>query len=164
MGTFKSKKTISSSPSYIPGIAREIERFYKNDGYEVVAQELIGGTYDISITKGGVFKAVLGMRTALKINIQPLNDSIFIEAGVGIFGQQALPTAISMLVFWPVLIPQIWGMIQQSQLDEQAINIAQAYVDSHPVESDNSTMKFCTTCGAQQESKAKFCNNCGAKL
>lgn len=51
------------------------------------------------------------MKTALKVNIIPNGNYIQITAGVGIFGQQAIPTVISMLFFWPVLITQISGMV-----------------------------------------------------
>jgi hypothetical protein len=29
---------------------------------------------------------------------------MYIEAGIGIFGQQAIPTLITMFVAWPVII------------------------------------------------------------
>ena len=39
--------------------------------------DLISGGYDISITKGNMFKAVLGMKTALKVHIYPANEQIW---------------------------------------------------------------------------------------
>ena len=55
--------------------------------------------HDISITKGGLFKAVLGMKTALKVTLLPQGTEVSFEAGVGIWKQQAVPTIISMLIF-----------------------------------------------------------------
>ena len=46
-----------------------------------------------------------------------------VSMDVGVFGKQALPTAISTLVFWPVLIPQIYGLVQQNELDKEAYRV-----------------------------------------
>ena len=64
MGTFKSTKTFFASPEIIPAIVKDITGTFTNEGYQVQAQDLISGGYDISITKGNMFKAVLGMKTA----------------------------------------------------------------------------------------------------
>ena len=65
MGTFKSTKTFFASPEIIPAIVKDITGTFTNEGYQVQAQDLISGGYDISITKGNMFKAVLGMKTKL---------------------------------------------------------------------------------------------------
>ena len=125
MAAFSTKRTLFCSTSLLPDMAGTLQEEFERDGYEVKVTELSTGGYDISITKGGVFKAVLGMKTALKVTLRPLsNDAVAFEAGVGIFGQQAIPTIISMFFFWPVLLTQIWGMIEQSQLDEKALALA----------------------------------------
>ncbi len=173
MGTFKSNKTFFAAPALIPAIARDIVADFTNDGYEVQSQELMSGGYDISITKGGMFKAVIGMKTALKVNIRPNgSDGIQIEAGVGIFGQQAIPTVISMLFFWPVLITQISGMISQAKMDDRVMVIAAdtiaraAFSQQAPASSGQPTAgrKFCTRCGKSNEADAAFCSGCGNKL
>jgi hypothetical protein len=129
MGAFKSTKILNAAESQIPGIASEIEKVLKAEGYQVETTS-VAKTYNISVTKGGLFKAVLGMKTSLNVNICPQGgaNAIFIEAGVGIFKQQAIPTIISMFFLWPVLVTQIWGMIQQSKLDKHVINIAENYL------------------------------------
>lgn len=171
MGTFKSSKTLFAQPSMIPTIAAEIVSNFTNEGYEVESQELISGGYDISITKGGVFKAVLGMKSALKVGIQPQGGNIFIEAGVGIFGQQAIPTVISMFFLWPVLLTQIWGMIEQSKLDDRVIEIAETVIVREKPQTGyvaapafTPAGKFCTQCGKRLEADAIFCSGCGEKL
>ena len=129
MATFSTKKNLQCSTVLLPDIAGTIQEEFQNEGYEVVTNELSTGGYDISITKGGVFKAVLGMKTALKVTLRPLsNDVVAFEAGVGIFGQQAIPTIISMFFFWPVLLTQVWGMVEQSQLDDKALAIAERVI------------------------------------
>ena len=170
MATFSTKKILYGSTSLIPAIANRIQEEFQNEGYEVAMDALSSGGYDISITKGGVFKAVLGMKTALKVTLLPQGSNIHFEAGVGIWGQQAIPTIISMLFFWPVLITQIWGMVEQSKLDDKALEIAKDVIymnnngrmASHSTSSNGS--KFCTDCGTQNAESANFCNGCGKPL
>lgn len=172
MGTFNTKTILNSNPSLIPAIADRICQTFAADGYEINRDNLMSGGVDISVTKGGVFKAIVGMKTALKITLIPQSNSISFEAGVGIFGQQALPTVISMLFFWPVLLTQIWGLIQQSGLDDKALTAAQAVIsETGGYSSANlgnvtpppvpGTSKFCTNCGAKLSDNARFCSNCG---
>ena len=160
---------VKRSPSLIPAIANRIQEEFQNESYEVSMDALSSGGYDISITKGGVFKAVLGMKTALKVTLLPQDSNIHFEAGVGIWGQQAIPTVISMLFFWPVLITQIWGMVEQSKLDDKALEIAQDVINmnNHVGTSSASSStggKFCTNCGVAVSEQARFCPECGAKL
>ncbi len=168
MATFNTKKTLYGSASLIPAIAGRIHEEFQNDSYEVATVALSSGGYDISITKGGVFKAVLGMKTALKVTLIPQGRNVDFEAGVGIWGQQAIPTVISMLFFWPVLITQIWGMIEQSKLDDKALEIAQDVINANA----NSSVAFgnaggsifCTSCGTKNVASANFCCGCGKKM
>ena len=50
---------------------------------------------------------------------------MLVKTGVGIFAQQAVPTVITMLVLWPVLLAQIWGMIKQAKLDTHVMEVLQ---------------------------------------
>lgn len=179
MGAFNTKTILNGNPSLIPAISDRICQVFAVDGYEINRENLMSGGVDISVTKGGMFKAIVGMKTALKITLVPQNNSISFEAGVGIFGQQALPTVISMLFFWPVLLTQIWGLVQQSNLDDKALAAAQAVINENrsnayayasttigsltppPVPG---TAKFCTNCGSKLPDNARFCSNCGSPL
>ena len=168
MGTFSTKKVLFGSTSLIPTIAERIQEDFQNDGYDVKMEALSSGGYDISITKGGIFKAILGMKTALKVTLLPQGNNINFEAGVGIWGQQAIPTVISMLFFWPVLLTQISGMIQQAKLDDKALEIAKDVVYmSNNIAANNALFggqKFCTYCGTKNTEEAKFCCGCGRPL
>lgn len=168
MGTFSTKKVLYGSISLIPIIANRIQVEFQNEGYEVALDALSSGGYDISITKGGLFKAVLGMKTALKVTLLPQGNTIHFEAGVGIWGQQAIPTVISMLFFWPVLITQIWGMVEQSKLDDKALDIAKDVIytnnNSGAASPNPNGNKFCTVCGTPNSASANFCCGCGRPL
>ena len=172
MAIYSKKKLLAATASQIPQIGESIKREFELDDFEVNIDKLMSGGLDISITKGNVFKAVLGMRSALKISLMPQTGGVLFDANVGIYGQQAIPSVISMFFFWPVLITQIWGLVEQSQLDDRALEAAERacgagqggqYVAAGNAESF-STDKFCIHCGAKVNGSARFCPECGEKL
>jgi ribosomal protein L40E len=171
MGTFNTRKLLQASPSLIPLMVQRITEQFEADGYEVESEQLSSGGCDVSLRKGGFFKSVLGMKTALKVSLQPQGGNIMFEAGVGIFGQQIIPLAITYFIYWPVAITQIWGLVKQSKLDDKALQVVQDVIIEANAENnfENTTTqsankKFCTQCGAANSSNAKFCSACGAKL
>ena len=167
MAKYNTKKLLQAHPSQITTIAEAIKNHFEGEGYEVQVDDLMSGGKDISITKGNLFKAVLGMRSALKVTLTPQTDGVLFDANVGIYGQQAIPTIISMLFFWPVLITQIWGLVEQSSLDDRALAVAERTIIDASYSAPSSfanNPKFCTNCGAKIDGASKFCPNCGAKL
>ncbi len=128
MGAFTIKKILYDNVSKITHVAEQIRQSFTAEGYEVRIENPSKGD-EIYITKGGLFKVALGLRSALKITMRPTKDgNINFEAGVSIFKQQLVPTVITMCFFSPVVIAQIWGMIKQSKLDEKAVAIAERAV------------------------------------
>ena len=170
MATYSKKKMLATSVTKIPEIAEAIRKDFELDDFEVKVDSLMSGGRDISVTKGNLFKAVLGMRSALKITLTPQYDGVLFDANVGIFGQQAIPTVISMLFFWPVLITQIWGLVEQSSLDDRALATAERVVGSdksssaYMASNNREKCRFCTACGTKITGDAKFCPECGEKL
>lgn len=124
---FKSSKEINGDTLLIPCIAEQITKEFKAEGFEVDSKQA-ENRYDISLTNGGLVKSAVGLKTALKVNIYPQNGNIHIDAGIGIFGKQALPSAVTALVAWPVVATQIWGIVKQSKLDDKAVAIAEKVV------------------------------------
>lgn len=162
MATYSTQKLLDASAAQIPQIAEAIRKDFADDGFEVYVDTLMSGGRDISITKGNLFKAVLGMRSALKISLTPRQSGVFFDANVGIYGQQAIPTIISMLFFWPVLITQIWGLVQQSSLDDRALEAAEKEIcQSEASASTSASAKFCTNCGVRIDTISKYCPSCG---
>lgn len=166
MATYSKKKLLVAHPSQISYISEAICADFEKDGFEVFVDTLMSGGKDISVTKGNLFKAILGMKSALKITLTPQKEGVLFEANVGIYGQQAIPTVISMLFFWPVLITQIWGLVQQSSLDDRALAIAEQSIEGSASSEgeEGEKPKFCTNCGTKLESPSKFCPECGTKL
>lgn len=161
---FTSKKIFYADPVLIPEIAKEVAMQFEVEGYEVKNQSLGNGGADISITKGGLFKMVVGLKSALKIKIVEKDNHIYAEAGVGIFGMQVLPTAVTWFVTWPVIIPQIWGLIKQSKLDNHAMDLIEKSIQrlSTPTNLNKIQGGFCPECGASVS--GKFCSACGTKI
>lgn len=165
MATYSSKKVLNATTVQIPLIADAIREDFAKDGFEVYIDSMMSGGRDISITKGNLFKAVLGMRSALKISLTPHQDGVFFDANVGIFGQQAIPTIISMLFFWPVLLTQIWGLIEQSALDDRALEVAEAKLQSlKSLSTADSQKQYCTFCGAEVSEVDIYCHKCGQQI
>ena len=165
MGTFKTSKMLYGNPTLIPIISSAIIEEFRKEGYDVTTQDLMSGGKDISITKGGMFKAIIGMKTALKISLKPYDNKIQFEAGVGIFGLQAIPSAIALFVAWPVMITQIWGLVQQSKLDDKALEIAERVIYNHSQSNYQSEhYKFCPKDGSRVPVDAEFCPYCGERI
>lgn len=168
MGVFTTKRQLDHASSYADEIAYNIIDHFTSEGFSVTKKQLLSGSWYISISKGNLFKAVLGMKTALNITITKTDQDLEIEATVGIFGQQAIPTAISMLLFWPILVTQIWGMVQQAKLDDRVMSIAESTISHQMTPSleydPQHPQHFCHNCGAKTSSTMNFCSACGAKL
>lgn len=166
MPTFNKQKLLPATAAQIPAMAEAIRKEFVPEGFEVQIDTLMSGGRDISLTKGNLFKAVLGMRSALKITLTPQMDGVLFDARVGIFGQQAIPTVISMFFFWPVLITQIWGLVNQSQLDDRALAAVERVMQNSASSLNISSADtlFCTHCGARMDEEARFCSKCGKEV
>lgn len=164
---FSSSKIFYFSSDLIPVVAAEVAEELQVEGYEVTPEELLSGDVELALYKGGIFKSILGLKTALKVTFSGMGNRFRVDCKVGIWGQQAVPTAISMLFFWPVLITQIWGLVRQSRLDDHVLELVAEACERHgkktevPV-AEAPTAVFCPQCGAQ--AKGAFCSACGAKL
>ena len=131
MGTFNSTKTFPYHVEDVAPVAQDVMHHFEEQDFEVTETNLPMGGAQVSIRKGGTFKAIIGMKTALNIKIEPVANGTTVDAGVGIFGQQAIPTAITLLVFWPVLIAQVWNLAHESHLDDEALRVAEESLKAH---------------------------------
>jgi hypothetical protein len=134
MGTFNSSKTFPYFVEDVAPVAQDVMRHFESQDYEVTETPISTGGVQVSIRRGGTFKAIIGLKSALNIKIEPQANGTKVEAGVGIFGQQAIPTAITLLIFWPVLVAQVWNMAQEAKLDEEALGVAEESLKAHSAE------------------------------
>lgn len=128
MGIFKSSKILYGNSGLISTIATEIASEFRSEGYDVDTVVSSNGWKEISITKGGLFKRCLGMRTAMKVILYPHKGHIKLETEPSIFGNQVIPVILVASGLWIVLLPQIWGLVRQSKLDDKALEIAERIV------------------------------------
>lgn len=166
MATFKSERFIKTDLKELGIVANSVKDHFEATGYAVLMEENALG-YFISISKGGIFKAVLGMKTALNVEIRSMEGGISASAHVGIFGQQLLPSMISLFIAWPVLVTQITGLVKQSKLDDEALEVIEQSVrkiEAGAGSHRNDGNGFCTACGSRLPAQAKFCSECGAKI
>jgi hypothetical protein len=131
MGTFNSSKTFPYVVEDLAPVAQDVMHYFEDQDFEVTKTNIPTGGVQVSIRRGGTFKAIIGMKTALNIKIVPEANGTRVEAGVGIFGQQSVPTAITLLIFWPVIIAQVWNMAQEANLDEEALRVAEESLKSY---------------------------------
>lgn len=172
MAVFESSRTFFVTLKDLEPVTRDVSNHFRNQGYDVHCDRRMSGAWDVGITKSNIFKSVLGLRTALKIEIVPQDNGVFAKAGIGIFGQQAIPAIITLFIFWPVLVTQIWGLVMQSKLDDEALRVIGDSLNRHSqqfVHGSDSTkgaplvVWFCTTCGGGLPVGSSFCPSCGTR-
>jgi len=164
---FSSTRIFNVSPNLIQPIAEDVAKQLIAEGYDVQVEPSLGNDVHISLSKGGMFKKVLGLQTALNVMLSDQGDSVKAEATVGIFKQQAIPTMIMLFITWPVIVTQIVGLIKQSKLDDHIMELIDSAISQLGTKA---TLKkvakngaYCPNCGARV-SGGKFCSECGDKL
>jgi hypothetical protein len=65
MGTFNSSKTVPYIVEDLAPVAQEVMRHFESQGYEVTETRIPTGGVQVSIRRGGTFKAIIGLKTAL---------------------------------------------------------------------------------------------------
>jgi len=166
MGAFSQKKVFDVFPNNLDKVSKDVIDHFTAQGYETNCKDMISGGFDLSISKSNLFKNICGMKSALKIKVLTAYDNVTVEISVGIWGQQLIPSVISMFVYWPILISQIWGLIKQSNLDDEALEIIETSLNEHCRKADNSNqeMVYCPKCGTGYPKGTKFCSNDASPL
>jgi hypothetical protein len=170
VSTFESS-SFYANPTVSPAVlARELQQHFEAQGYQVAAQETLSRGWLVSLSKGDLFKAVLGMKTALNVELEPSGQGLAVRAKIGIFGTQIVPTMIGLFMFWPVFLVQIGGLVKQAKLDDEVLAvvdrvIARETASGLPATAPlTSTQRFCGACGGKLDSQARFCQLCGQKV
>lgn len=165
MALTDSSRIFSTQVQDIAGIMDYCKQYFEAREYDVTVENTLEGGF-LSLTKGGLFRSISGMQTGLNITFTQMPGAITVSMKVGLFGKQLVPTAIAMLVFWPVLIPQIYGLVQQSKLDEEAYNVIETAIrhQENAVEAIPENTAFCVHCGKPMPADADFCTSCGKRV
>lgn len=192
MGAFKSEKIIDISIEDLSPVAGDLIAHFKEQGYETTGLQVEEGGWDITITKGGMLKATFGLKAALNIEIRPHPKATSVKAGAKIFSRRAAPAVAVGLLYAPALLGQVWGLIRQASLDDEAIRVVEASLtrrsrlgsldgqttppDASHRSSDaaqntvtavapvaSTAEAFCTKCGQRLPGEARFCSKCGER-
>lgn len=111
-------------PAFLPRLVPAFLETMAERGYETFYQaSMINGTHEVSLSKGGFFASVLGLKTAINLTFSCKNGGILLQTEIGLFKQQLVPTAVNLLLFWPVIATQIAGLVIQSKLDQEIIEV-----------------------------------------
>jgi hypothetical protein len=181
MSIFKSEKLIPISVADLGPVAHDVQAHFQQRNYQVSSMQTAIGTWEVDITSGGMFKAAVGLKSALKIQIEAMPTGTMVRAGAGIFGKQAVATVITMFVAWPVILTQAWGIIRQAGLDDEAVRIVEVSLSrqdratrgrngqgtnpeeasSPPSAAHGNTGAHCAGCGTQLAQSSRFCPHCG---
>lgn len=121
MNFLNSSYLFNNADRYIDSVANKVINSFRYKGYEVNGVKMPSGEWDISLKKGNLFQAVLGMQTALKVKISAKSPHVLVKMGIGLFGQQAIPTILTVAVWWPVVICQIAGLVKQYKMDQEVV-------------------------------------------
>jgi hypothetical protein len=178
---FKSEKLIPIKVADLEPVAHEVQTHFQQRNYQVNSMQTAAETWEVDITSGGMFKAAVGLKSALKIQIETMPAGTMVRAGAGIFGKQAVATVITMFVAWPVILTQAWGIIRQAGLDDEAVRIVEVSLSRHdraargrngrdpglaepspaPAAANGFTPTHCDGCGTQLVQASRFCPHCG---
>lgn len=166
MALTDSTRIFTTQVQDMESILNYCETYFTARGYNVSTELLASGGF-ISITNSGIFKSISGMNTGLNITLTQMKGAISVSMKIGIFGKQLVPTAITMLVFWPMLIPQIYGLVQQNKLDTEAYSVIAAAINECETSTLNSIDEdtaYCPFCGVKMPATANFCVSCGKRI
>jgi hypothetical protein len=126
---FKSERFIPIAVLDLEPVAQELAGHFKQRNYQIECAEVAEGLWEVGITRGGIFKTVVGLKSALKIQIEGRPKGTMVRAGAGIFGKQAAPTVIAVFAAWPIALPvvlaQVWGIVREAGLDNEAIRVVE---------------------------------------
>lgn len=160
MSMFKNTQVVPVLVADLAPVAQSVAQQFEERNFHTHITAVSPQCQEIGITQGGLFKAVLGLKTALRLRIETVGGATRIDAGIGLLETQAVPAAVGMLVFWPALVTQSWGLVQQHKLDQEAIALAEAALR----EAASASAHFCHQCGTTVEAGARFCSHCGQPL
>jgi hypothetical protein len=188
MSVFKSETLIPIGVTDLGPVAEELAEHFRHRNYQVECTETEDRKWEVGITRGGKFKSIAGLKSAMKVELEPLLRGTMVRTGAGVFGKQAAVTAVTLVIWWPLAIAPVWGMIVQAGLDKEAVRVIEVSLKRAQRLSDLSAgdassagdfsasptvttaadrtaptavAAFCTGCGTQLEPSAQFCGTCG---
>jgi len=134
MATFRTEKRIDVvlDQEGLQAAAADVAKHFEGQLYEVDISPLEDREGRmVSITRGGFFRTVSGQKTALNVSIWSTADGTTVDADVGLFKSQGVSSLITVFIFWPVILGQIWGLIKEAKIDDEAVEVAERSIRAH---------------------------------
>lgn len=160
MGKFSSSKVFAAPQEFIPFASRKIRSSFESEGFNYAVESESANRLVVTVTKGNLFKQIVGLKQGLEITLSNNDGKVSVNAKGTVIKDQLIASALAWFIAWPVIIPQVVGMINQSNLDEKAIDV----VSSAFKEFDAEKTMFCPHCGTKVSRNDTCCPNCGASL
>jgi hypothetical protein len=160
MSAFTSNKSYAAGATFIPYAVERIRNAFVSEGFEFSRKSDSYSRTVIQVTKGNLFVKAVGLKQGLEISFTNEDGRITVEARGTVLKDQFAASMLTLLVAWPVVIPQIIGMVRQSGLDDRAIGIADAAYADYCAEKPS----FCPHCGAKVSGNPGRCPHCGGIL
>jgi hypothetical protein len=98
MGLLKASRIIHATLPDLTPVGQAVMAHFADRDYEVNGEQTGPQCWEVGIHKGGTFRAIVGMKVALRIRIETIGTSTQVEASIGLLESQGISTAISMLV------------------------------------------------------------------
>lgn len=170
MSVFNEKKIVYGYVDNIEDVLNDVKTYFESKKFEVHIEN-DQNTGFISITKGGIFKTVTGLKVALNTSLKKQTDSIFVESKLGAFGSKVAVLLVGVYVIaWPLAVSAALGMIMQTNLNkemmeqiEKAVYMHSKHSISEPQKTISVEKKTCSECGYVLPLDAVFCPECGKK-
>lgn len=160
MSTFSTTKSYKATASFIAYAIERVRESFAAEGFEVNQKAVSYNKTVLEITKGNLVKKVVGLKQGLEVSFESSGGNVDVEAKVTVLKDQLIATTLSLFVTWPIVIPQIIGLIKQSGLDDKAIGV----VDTAYANYSNDQPTYCTHCGGRIIGNPTTCPHCGARL
>ena len=109
MSVFKSETLIPISVTDLGPVAEELAEHFRNRNYQVECAETDDSKWEVGITRGGKFKSIAGLKSAMRVELEPVRRGTMVRTGAGVFGKQAAVTAVTLVIWWPLAIAPVWG-------------------------------------------------------
>ena len=160
MSAFTNNKSYTAGSSFIPYAVERIRSTFESEGFEFSRKSDTFNRTVVAVTKGNLFKQAVGLKQGLEISFSNEGGRIDVEVRGTVLKDQLLASGIVLFVTWPVIIPQIIGMIRTSGLCERAVALVDAAYSDFCTERPS----FCTHCGGRLTGNPGVCPHCGGIL
>lgn len=156
-------------------LATHLERWLDSEGFEFQRlQER--NTLAIQARKGGAWRNVVGMSSALTVKLENKGRNLDVEIGAAKWIDKAGAGIFWTIVFWPVALTSVYGAYDQMKLPSRIFGEIEQYVNVWNARTTMGTtpkailqqsagipdsMRECPHCQENISSSARFCEHCG---